>query len=358
MRTVGVEEELLLVDEATGEPRAVSGAVLAAAPDDCGLEQELRLQQLEIATRPESGMREPAAEIRRWRAEAGRSAAKVGAVPAALATSPVPVDPSLSSGERYAWMREEFALTAEEQLTCGCHIHVAVESDDEAVAVLDRIRPWLSVLLALSGNPPFWQGRDTGYAGYRSRVWGRRPSAGPTEAFGSAERYHEQVKALIGTGALLDEGMIYFDARLSRNYPAVEIRVADVCLEAEDTVLLAAPARGLVETAAREWRAGRPPAESGVGLLRLASWRAGRSGLDGPLVQPLLWTPAPAETVARSLPEHTGETPAEAGDLADTEQRLAALLERGSGAGRQREVFEKTGELAAVIKDCAERTAA
>ncbi|MPY58000.1 glutamate--cysteine ligase [Streptomyces spongiae] len=357
MRTVGVEEELILVDPDTGEPRAVSGAVLALTPGS-GLEQELQLEQLEVATRPSSAMSELSGEIKRWRAEAARRAAKVGAVPVALATSPLPVHPSLTSSKRYRWMREEFALTAQEQLTCGCHIHVSVESDEEGVGVLDRIRPWLAPLMALSGNSPFWQGRDTGYSSYRSRVWGRWPSAGPVEIFGSAERYRQQVRAMLDTGALLDEGMIYFDARLSRHYPTVEVRVADVCLEAEDTVLLAMLVRALVETAADEWRAGQPPDPAGIGLLRLALWRAGRSGLDAHLVQPLLWTPAPAQTVLRSLLDHAREALDEAGDLESAEGHLAELLERGSGARRQREVFKRTGALRAVVKDCATRTVA
>lgn len=357
MRTVGVEEELILVTPWTGEPRAVSGAVLALAPDD-GLEQELQLQQLEVATRPKSAMSELSKEIKRWRAEAVRRAAQVGAVPVALATSPLPVHPSLTSSERYRWMREEFALTAQEQLTCGCHIHVSVESDEEGVGVLDRIRPWLAPLLALSSNSPFWHARDTGYSSYRSRVWGRWPSAGPVEIFGSAERYRQQVRAMLDTGALLDEGMIYFDARLSRHYPTVEVRVADVCMEAEDTVLIATLVRALVETAAHEWRTGQPPEPAGIGLLRLAAWRAGRSGLDADLVQPLTWTPAPAETVMRALLDHVREALDEAGDLESAEERLAELLRRGSGARRQREVFKRTSELRAVVMDCADRTVA
>lgn len=105
------------------------------------------------------------------------------------------------------------------------------------MAVLDRIRPWLPP--ALSANSPFWQGQDSGYASYRSRVWGRRPSAAPVEPFGSAARYHALVRTMVATGALRDEGMIYSDARLSRTYPTVEIRIADVCLDASTTGLLA-----------------------------------------------------------------------------------------------------------------------
>ncbi|MBT2385187.1 glutamate--cysteine ligase [Streptomyces sp. ISL-11] len=359
MRSVGVEEELLLVDPDTRDPRAVAGTVLARA--DAGaeavLEKELQREQLETATRPTTAMSDLAAEVRGGRRTAAEQARRAGAEVAALATSPLPVDPSLSSGRRYRKLAAEFGLTAQEQLTCGCHVHVAVESDEEGVAVLDRIRPWLAPLLALSANSPFWQGNDSGYDSYRSLVWGRWPSAGPVEVFGSAEAYHERVGTLLATETLLDQGMIYFDARLSRNYPTVEIRVADVCLDADDTVLIAALTRALVETAARARRAGEPPAPATVGLLRLATWRAAKSGVSDHLVHPLTWVPAPAETVVKALSAHVHEALADAGDLELVRESLDRLLARGGGAGRQRETFTRTGDLRAVVTDAVERTA-
>ncbi|MFH8367167.1 glutamate--cysteine ligase [Streptomyces sp. NPDC018031] len=357
MRSVGVEEELLLVHPETGEPQAVSGAILAAADRDGAFEAELHREQLEFATEPHTAMAELAGEIRRWRRAAAERAGEVGARVAALATSPLAVDPTIGTGERYRWLAKEFGLTTQEQLTCGCHIHVEVGSDEEGVAVIDRIRPWLPPLLALSANSPFWQGRDSGYSSYRSRVWSRWPSAGPVEVFGSAERYHRQVRAMLATGALLDKGMIYFDARLSHHYPTVEVRVADVCLEADDTVLVAALVRGLVETAARGARAGEPPQEIGVGELRLAAWRAGRSGLTGDLVHPRTWRPAPAETVLEALLDHTADALAETGDLALVRDRLGEVLSRGNGARRQRETFARTGDPRAVVADAVARTA-
>ena len=83
------------------------------------------------------------------------------------------------------------------------------------------------LLLALSGNSPSWQGSSTGYASYRSQVWGRWPSAGPTAPFGDAAGYRAVIDDLLRSGAILDEGMVYFDARLSSRYPTVEVRCAD-----------------------------------------------------------------------------------------------------------------------------------
>ncbi|MFE3323727.1 glutamate--cysteine ligase [Streptomyces sp. NPDC059176] len=361
MRSVGVEEELLLMDAGTGEPRALSAAVLAVASqqaggDGAGFEAELQREQLEFATRPQTSMADLADEIDRWRAEAARHAQELGVSVAALATSPLPVSPSVGFGERYRWMGEHFGLTVQEALTCGCHVHVSVDSDDEGVAVLDRVRPWLAVLLALSANSPFWQGRDTEYASYRSQVWSRWPSAGPVEPFGSPDRYHARVREMIDTGVLRDEGMIYFDARLSHRYPTVEIRVADVCLEPTTTVLLATLARGLVETASRQWRAGGPPSRHSVALLRLASWRAGRYGLQGDLLHPLSLRPAPAGTVVRALLDHVRDALDDAGDTRPAERALDRLLASGNGALVQRDLLQRTGSLRRVVDECLQRS--
>ena len=303
VRSVGVEEELLLVEPGTGQPRAVAEAALRGIrqPDAGGgggphtpaddeaaesLDFELQLQQLETNSRPSRDLGELGRELRRCRALAGAVASRAGAQVAALATSPVPVVPQLVREGRYLAMARAFGLTAHEQLTCGCHVHVEISSPEEGVAVLDRIRPWLAVLLALSANSPFWQGRDSEYASFRYQAWGRWPTSGPTDPFGSAEAYQQTVGQMVGTGTLLDTGMVYFDARLSEHYPTLEIRIADVCLYADDAVLIAALARALVETEARRWRAGGVTPRQRIELLRLAAWRASRSGLDDVLVSP------------------------------------------------------------------------
>ncbi|AGS67660.1 glutamate--cysteine ligase [Streptomyces collinus] len=360
MRTVGVEEELLLVDPESGDPKALAAPVLArAAKDDPAqdvFEKELFGQMLEFATHPQSDMEALGEEIVRCRKEAARHAGEIGCAVVALATSPLAVSPSLSMNERYRWLAERYGVPTWEQLVCGCHVHVSVDSDEEGIEVLDRIRPWLGVLRAVSANSPFWQGRDSGYASYRSRVWNRWPSAGPTELFGSAERYHRQVADMVATGAVLDEGMVYFDARLSARYPTVEIRVADVCLNAETAVLVATLCRALVETAARDWRAGRPAPDPGVSLLRLADWQAARFGIEENLLDPATMRPVAAERVLRALLEHTADALTANGDAERAEQGVRALLRDGNGSRAQRRLMEETGSLRDVVRACVRHT--
>lgn len=105
------------------------------------------------------------------------------------------------------------------------------------------------------------------------------------------------IAGYLASGTLLDEGMVYFDARLSRNHPTVEVRVADVCLYTEDAILIAALVRALVETAAGEWRRGVPVRPVPAALLRLALWRASRSGMNGDLLHPVDNRPRPAAAI-------------------------------------------------------------
>ncbi|WP_433177836.1 carboxylate-amine ligase [Actinoallomurus sp. CA-150999] len=359
IRTVGVEEEFLLVDPNTGTPRAAADAILRLPPhggDGGLLQREFQRQQLETGTRPCTSMTELADQIRQGRHLAAAAAWRHDVTIAALGTCPLPVRPIVTPTERYLRMAELYSLTAAEHLTFGCHVHVAIGSPDEGVAVLDRIRPWLPTLLALSANSPFWQGVDSGYASYRRQAVGRWPSSGPTELFGSAAGYRAAIDAMLRTGAILDEAMVYFDARLSHHYPTVEIRVADVCLLVDHAVLIATLVRALVETAARAWRAGEPPLQVRVGQLQLATWRAARYGLRQDLVHPLAGCPVPAETAVRALLDHTAPVLAESGDLFAAEGLLLDVLKRGNGADQLREFHQRTGDLSQVVVQAVART--
>ncbi|MFC8192617.1 glutamate--cysteine ligase [Cellulomonas sp. NPDC057328] len=371
VRTVGVEEELLLVDPRTGRTVA-AGPALAMAPRPGGvgaspvalegvvvpLETELQQEQVETATPPRTCMAEVTADLRRLRRAADAAAQDVGAHVAALATYPLPVAPVLTPNPRYEAIRAQMGLTCAEQLTGGCHVHVGVASDEEGVAVLDRIRPWLPVLTAVATNSPFWRGADTGYAGYRTQAWYRWPGTGPCDPFGSAAGYHAAVAELLATGTLLDEGMVYFDARLSAHYPTVEVRVPDVCLDVQDTVLVAALTRALVDTAAARWRAGEPIPADPTPVLRMAVWRASRSGLEDDLVHPRTHRPRPAGEVLAALVDDVRAALDANGDLHLVERGVERVLTHGTGARHQRAVARASGRLEDVVADAAERTLA
>jgi carboxylate-amine ligase len=369
VRTVGVEEEFLLVAARHDHVAGVASEVLrvAATRGDAGgevvggqvrgaLVPEFLEEQLEAYTSPHRAMPMLEAELRAWRATASSAAAAVGARIVASATSPLPVVPCHVRTERYDRIAERFGFVVRDQLTCGCHVHVSIASPQEAVGVLDRIRVWLPVLLALSANSPFWQGHDTGYASFRNHVLGRWPVSGSTDVFGSVERYREVVDSLVAADVILDEAMLYFDARCSRRYPTVEIRMPDVCLDVSDTVLLAALCRALVDTSAEEWSAGGPPPPTPTALLRLASWRAARWGTGERLLDPVTSRPRPAEDVVRRLLDHVRPALDRNHDEALVARGIDRIFDRGSGATLQRDVMASAGNLTEVVAALAQAT--
>lgn len=361
MRTVGVEEELLIVDVRDGRAQSVQGQVVlrtalqgqaetSLTTDVSGaLEGEFQQQQLEMHTPPVHLLADLEREIRHWRAKADEAARTANCRVAALAVAPLPTGSTPARSERYAWIRDRYGLIARQHLSCGFHVHVSVDSDEEAVGVLDRIRVWLPVVLALSANSPYWQGEDTGFASWRTQMMHRWPSSGPTDVFGSASAYHQLVAQMTHTSVLLDEGMVYFDARLSPRYPTVEIRVADVCSRPEDSALVAALCRALVETAAAQWSQGAAPPALPTALLRMAAFQASRSGLGGDLLDPVTAEPRAAWQVVEALVDWVRPALVESDDLARVEEGLGRLRRDGTGAALQRQTFRRTGQLVDVV---------
>lgn len=360
LRTVGVEEELLLVDPETREASPRSQQVLKYAaehglPGAEDLEQELYRHQLETRTSPTTDLTELRSDVLRGRRAAALAADGAGLLTAAVGAIPLgPDEPRTTRDDRYLAMVDTYGEVARPGGTCGMHVHVQVDSDEEGVRVIDALTPWLPVLLAVSANSPFYEGRDTRYASWRAQVWAQWPSAGPTESFGSAAAYREVGRRLIESGAARDEGMLYFDARLAKSFPTVEVRISDVCTDPDDAVLIAALVRALVEHSATA-TVEDLPAPWRVELLRAAQWRAARYGLGDRLLDPLTGDLAPARTVLETLVRTVDGQLAEAGDLDLVGAGVARVLS-DNGSVRQRAVHERQGSVRDVVDDLVART--
>ena len=364
-RKVGVEEELLLVDPDTGQSRAISPRVLhehrvspAARRSEAhtDLEPELQQHMVETRTEPDRDLKRIGDQVRAGRRTAFDAATSAGASIAAVGTAPLmPAgDPPLTDHPRYQRIGEQFGRLGRTAGTFGMHVHVDIASDEEGVRVLDGVRPWLPVLVALAANSPYAENADTGYASWRQLVWSRWPSAGPAEPFGSVAEYRRVSTALVDTGAALDDAGLYFDARLAARYPTVEIRVADVCTDVDDGLLVAALCRGLVDTAAHQ----PAPPDVRSDLLRAAYWRAARYGTDGDLVHPTTGDLGPAAEVISTLVRAVEPALDAAGDLDLVMAGVERIATAGTGARRQRQAFETGGDLAAVVRDAVQRTGA
>ncbi|MFE7547485.1 carboxylate-amine ligase [Streptomyces gardneri] len=349
MISVGVEEEYLLVDPATAVPAPVVGAVrpeagLGPFAEGVEIQDELLQAQIEVATPVCRRLDEVGGHLLRLRhavasaAEAHRCrVAATGAAPL-RGDSSVPVTPTA----RYLRMEGEARQLVDEQLICGMHVHVGVPDPETGVAVLNRIRGWLPTLLAMSANSPLWDGRDTGFASWRTIVFGRWPVSGPPPHFDGLRDYEARLEELVASGVIADRKQVYWQARLSDSYPTVEVRCLDVQLRADDAVMFAGIVRGLVATAIAEEKAGAPLQVMTPELTQASNWHAARHGLNGTLLDPL-GRPHSSGDVLFMLLRHITPALEDAGDLRGVSGLVNRLLEVGTPADRQRRALAEAG---------------
>lgn len=360
VRRFGVEEELLLIHPDTFDllPRAeqMLSQIRTRAHTGHELTREIKQEQIEVVSPPQTTLQGQLATIRAGRALAEEVATQVGGRVVALPTAPGPFTPQLVSTPRFRQIRDSFGVTAAEQLTCGFHVHVEITSREEGIAALDRIRGWLPVVLALSANSPFWRGADTGYASYRHQLWNRWPTSGPTEIFGSVHVYDRLVESLLATEVPLDRGMIYYDARLSESHPTLEVRVADVCLAAEHAAAIAALIRALVDTAVVAWQEGVPPDPRPGTLIRTWAWQASRDGVEGALIHPATSRPRPAAEVLDGLLDHVRPVLDGYGETETIAAIIGQILHHGTGVRRQRAAYARSQDIHDVVTDAWEAT--
>ena len=353
--TLGVEEEFLIVDASTGELRSKAQRLLPGAKEALGddVTAELNLSQIETGTPVCSGLAEVRAELIRLRRDVAAAAEDIGCRVLTAGTHPTAhwQDQQINpTKDRYRVLEEEFQLTARKQLVCGTHVHVGIPDADLAIQVLNRMRLWLSPLLALSANSPFWMGVDSGYASYRTQVWSQWPLSGMPEPLGSRADYDDLIEQLVAAGALRDATFIYWDVRPSARYDTLEFRIADACLTVDESVMVAGLARGLACTAAAEVVAGDPLRPVRGELVEAAKWRASRFGLDDALVDIEAGRSRPAAEVVRSLLDHLRPALEELGDWDEVSCLVEQTLGRGNGASRQRAAFTRGQSLGAVLE--------
>ncbi|GAA3646401.1 glutamate--cysteine ligase [Lentzea roselyniae] len=340
--TVGVEEEFLLVDPVTGVPVNRADDVLAVARERFGLELERELTgaQVEINTsvcRDVEQVRSELCETRRAVAQAARSAGcraiAVGAPPLGHATG------EITDSLRYRRIAREFGALAEQQLICGCHVHVAVPDRETSVQVCNHVRPWLPVLAAVTANSPFSDGKDTGFASWRSTVWSRWPVSGPPPFFRSWRHYEEVCDTLIVAGTALDRAMVYWDVRPATELPTVEVRIADVAVTVDDAALLAALVRALVAKAVVDVEGGVPAEPIPQETLRQACWGAANEGLRGSTLDVSSGESRPVRQQLSDLVRRLTPVFEANGDLTAVQRGLRLLDGDGGGADRQRRAF-------------------
>ncbi|SCL66383.1 carboxylate-amine ligase [Micromonospora citrea] len=357
--TVGVEEEFLLVDPHTGTAVPAVDLVMEQVPPELRgqVEREFQTSQIEIGSPPGLELSSIRHSLGMLRVALADAAERAGVRLLAIGTGPVdgPVPPVVDK-PRFDRMIERFRLLVPGPGNNGMHVHVGVPDPETGVQVLNHVRPWLPVLQAVTVNSPFAKGEDTGYASWRSVEWEHWPSVAPTPFLESHEHYERLIRQLIASGVMLDEGMLYWYARLSAKYPTVEIRIGDVCPSVDDAVLVAALVRAMVATALDDIAAGRPAIRTDHHLLVAAHWRAAHDGLEGEGVDLTDGELRPAWELFDQFVERMRPALERHGDLDEVTDLIGGLRRHGTGAARQRAVLARGGDLVDVVRDVARQT--
>jgi carboxylate-amine ligase len=351
--TVGVEEEYQIIDRETRKLRPRAERILPQARAAVGdhVTPELYLSQIEIGTPVCQTLAEVRAELVHLRRELVAAAEREGNWIGAAATHPFShwADQQITPKARYIGIAQDYQQLAREHLIFGCHVHVGIHDREAAISVMNRARPWLAVMLALSANSPFWLGADTGYSSFRTEIWRRWPMAGTPQVFHSRAEFDSLVRALVATGSIEDGTKIYWDVRPSARFETLEFRAADVCLTVDEAVLTAALARALARTCYARAVSDEPVNHARPELLRAAKWRAARYGLDADLIDVEESQALPARQMVEKLLSFLRPALEEHGEWDEVSALARETLERGNGATRQREVYARNGSLEAVV---------
>ncbi|VVJ21809.1 uncharacterized enzyme [Amycolatopsis camponoti] len=359
--TLGVEEEFILADPATGGVALAAPRVLELLDGEPAVMPEFLRFQIETATGIHTGLDEIRAELLGLRRLVADAAGRAGCLVLASGTPPcgdLPGLPGVTAEPRYRALAARYPALLPEAGTCACHVHVGIPSPALGVRVLAGLRPWLAPLLAISANSPLAHDADSGWASGRYPLWSRWPTANPPLDWPDATAYAASVDGAVRRDEALDANGVYYYARLSPKYPTVEIRIADVGLTAEDAVLLAGLIRALVVTILAEARAGVAPRPVRTAPVVASLTAAARGGYPGPGIDPCTGRVLPNHVLVGRLLDYVRPALEATGDFATIERQLAAVRAGETGAARQRALFAETCSPAALVAELASTTLA
>jgi carboxylate-amine ligase len=335
--TVGVEEEVMLLEPRGWALDSRSDEVLAALPEDMRgrTVAETHSSALELATRPHAAIADVTAELCELRSGLAEVLEPLGIRAAVAGTHPFTLwaDSEVSPGARYQFLYSSLRELARREPTFGLHVHVAVPNPEQAVRAYNRMRAHLPMLLALSGNSPFWQGRDTGLASMRTPLFQAFPRVGIPRMFRSYADYVESIDILLRCDAFPEPTFLWWDVRLQPRFGTLEIRVMDAQSRVPDTAALAALVQCLVHLEALEGHASHTLV-SHPEVLEENRFIAARDGMEARFVDPDTERRRPAREWLGELLDVCAPHAVDLGCTAELETVRA--LAAATGASRQR----------------------
>lgn len=345
MTTLGIEEEYIFLDPDTVEPVSAANEVYrdlgVRRVESPQVQREFMLCQLERTTPVCESLADATRDLSDFRRRLRASAERVGVLVAATGAAPRAIGPAqVTDKPRYQAVKTNYRTLVNEHYLNGLHVHVGVPDRESGVRVMNRIRRWMPVVVALAGNSPLWRGHDSGFASWRTINLQRWTTHGVPPAFADAADYERRTKRLVGIGGHVETALISWNMRLSDKYPTIEVRAADSQLEVWHSVVIAGLLRGLVSTALST---ADPAVWDDAEFLNVALWHAARDGISDHLVNPLTETLAPARVVVDELVRVITPALIAEGDREQVVAGIDRLFAEGTGAQRQRSAYEAGG---------------
>jgi glutamate---cysteine ligase / carboxylate-amine ligase len=354
--TLGVEEEVMLLDPADWCLAQRIEDVLAALPEGMRtyVGAETHASAVELQTDPHGTVRETVAQLRRLRSDLSDGLAAIGLAAGVAGTHATAVwsEIEITPAERYALIHRTMRELAGREPTYALHVHVGVRNPERAIYLYNRLRAHLPTLLALSGNSPYWQGRDAGFASTRTVLWHAFPRTGMPRRYLAYDEWVEAVDLQIRAGALPEATFLWWDVRPQPKLGTVEVRVMDAQTRIEDTAALVA----LVQSIARlELEEGYVSGTIVAAEEVLAENRfiAARDGMRAQLIDTTHESLRPVADVLEDLLHAAAPHAAELGceDALEDVRRLAA----DPGAERQRRDAAERDDLAETVAALADQ---
>jgi glutamate---cysteine ligase / carboxylate-amine ligase len=346
--TVGVEEELLLVDDATLALAPVTSEVLAAMRvDPKAAGHDAYAAQIELRSTPSETVADAVDSIAGLR----ETAIAAGATPIGAGLHPAGRfgDAALVEGHRYALVADQLRGLLQRTPESALHVHVGLPDKDAAARAFNALRLQVPLLVGLAANSPFWFGADSGLQSARYALSRAYPGRCVPRAVRDLEDLEELAASTLAAAGLPDATFLWWDLRLHPRHGTLELREMDAQSSTEDLAALAALARALVVEATSAPPAAPVPSEA----LGWAAFRAARDGRDATILDGD--APRPLADVARDTVRRVRPFARELGDDAALDG-VEAILAAG-GAARQRASFRRDG-MDAVLRTLVEETAA
>lgn len=350
--TLGVEEELQLIDPYNFE--LVSAATRVAALADHALAPKLREEVHQGVIEVVTDVCSDVATIRK-ELVANRIAIRDLARRSGLAIAAAGVHPFsdwraqvFTDTPRMGWVAREMGGPAPGLSCFGLHIHVGIPDDDEAVAVINRLRPYLPHLLALTTSSPIWNGRPSGLMSTRAELRRALPRTGIPDAFASHADYRRHVDLLLRTNSIDIERRLWWDLRRSPRHPTIELRISDMPTRIEDTVALVALSQALIAHLLAEHRRGGTYDVIPTSLIEENRRRAARLGVRCHLADFTRGTEVPFASAMDQLIHLVSDAATELGTRDEIEQ-IRRIVSDGTSAQRQLVVYETSHDPREVV---------